>query len=749
MFKKRAKVLSLIIILINLVTFPASSEIVNKINVTGNDRISDQTIIMFSDINLNDDLNLNDLDQILKKIYQSNFFDNVNVSLNNNILSIEVDEKPIIETIRYDGVKSDEIRAEIIKTRILKPRSSYDELSLAEDRNKIFSKFKELGYYFASIDTQVEILGKNKLNLIYTIEKGKKSKIKKITFVGNKIFKDKKLKNIIISEEYKFWKFISGKKFLNENIINLDKRLLKNFYLNKGYRDVSINSSFAKFVNENEFELIYNINAKNKFFFNDIKFDITDDYDEENFSHLEKYFSKIKNKPYSINIIRDIIEKFETIALTEQFESVKITPLESIDENKINLTFKFQETEKFFVEKINIFGNNVTQENVIRNQFEIDEGDPYNEILYNKTINNIKNLGFFSATDAEVQPGSQFNSKVINFSVEEKATGEISLGAGTGTSGATIGFGVKENNFLGKGINLDAFATITEETAKGKFSVKNPNFRNSDKSITTSIEALEIDRTSSTGYKTNKTGFSFGTNFEFYDDLNLGLGISNFYEKIETDSTASALQKTQDGNYWDSFLAVNFDYDKRDQKFQTTDGFRSYYSVNLPMLSDTGTLTNSYNFNYYSELFEENLTNTSFYLAAANSIIDEDIKLSERLYVPGKKLRGFERGRIGPKDGNDYVGGNFITAANITTTLPQLMSNLQQVDFIMFFDAANVWGVDYDSSIDDDGSIRSSIGLGIDWMTPIGPLNFTFAQPLTKESTDQTETFRFNIGTSF
>ena len=140
MFKKRAKVLSLIIILINLVTFPASSEIVNKINVTGNDRISDQTIIMFSDINLNDDLNLNDLDQILKKIYKSNFFDNVNVSLNNNILSIEVDEKPIIETIRYDGVKSDEIRAEIIKTRILKPRSSYDELSLAEDRNKIFSK---------------------------------------------------------------------------------------------------------------------------------------------------------------------------------------------------------------------------------------------------------------------------------------------------------------------------------------------------------------------------------------------------------------------------------------------------------------------------------------------------------------------------------------------------------------------------------------------------------------------------------
>ena len=326
---------------------------------------------------------------------------------------------------------------------------------------------------------------------------------------------------------------------------------------------------------------------------------------------------------------------------------------------------------------------------------------------------------------------------------------DSSLGAGAGTDGATIAFGVKENNFLGKGVGLTAGVTLTEETIKGKFSVKNPNYKNTDKSIYVNFEALEIDRSTEFGYKTNKTGFSFGTDFEVLDDFDFGLGLSNFYEKITTDSSASALQKTQEGNYFDSFLKLDFDNDKRNQKFQTSDGYRSFYSIDVPLVSDTNTLVNSYQYNYYNELFEDNITNASIYLQSANSITGDNIKLSERLYIPGRKLRGFERGKVGPKDGEDYIGGNFVTTANLSTTLPQILSNIQEVDFVMFLDAANIWGVDYDSSIDDDGSFRSSVGLGIDWMTPIGPLNFIFAQPITKEDSDKTQTFRFNLGTTF
>ena len=746
---KHFKFIYLFIFFIFLNSLPVKSEILKDINIEGNQRIPDETIKMFGDVKIKDNINLNEIDKILKNIYDSNFFEDVQVKIENNILNIYVKEKPIIQDVEYQGIKSKTILTEIKSNRILKPKSSFDKNLLQKDRSSILKTLKSMGYFFPSIENLVEDTGNENLNLIYKIELGSKSKIKKISFIGDKIYKDKKLKNIIISEEYKFWKFISGRKFLNENLINLDKRLLKNFYLNKGYYNVKVNTSFAKLVNDNQFELIYNINANEKYYFDNIDLELAIDYDENNFLDLKSTLKKLKGKPYSINNISKIIKKIENIVLREQYESVKVIPLESLIDNKINLTFKIEESEKFFVKKINIFGNNVTQENVIRNQFEIDEGDPFNEILYNKTLNNIKSLGFFKKAEGEIEEIQGDNAKIINISVEEKPTGEISLGAGTGTDGATISFGVKENNFLGKGIGLTAGATLTEETIKGKFSVRNPNYKNTNKSIYVNVEALEIDRSTEFGYKTNKTGFSFGTDFEVLDDFDFGLGLSNFYEKITTDSSASALQKTQEGNYWDSFLKLDFDNDKRNQKFQTSDGYRSFYAIDIPLVSDTNTLVNSYQYNYYKELFEENITNASIYLQSANSITGDNIKLSERLYIPARKLRGFERGKVGPKDGEDYIGGNFVTTANLSTTLPQILSNIQEVDFVMFLDAANIWGVDYDSSIDDDGSFRSSFGVGIDWMTPIGPLNFIFAQPITKESSDKTQTFRFNLGTTF
>ena len=472
------------------------------------------------------------------------------------------------------------------------------------------------------------------------------------------------------------------------------------------------------------------------------------DYDENNFSEIKKQFNEIKGLAYSVNKIEDILEKIDKVVLSEQFESVNANVDENLVDNKLNLTFNIFEDKKVFVERINIFGNNVTSENVIRNQLLIDEGDPFNELLEAKSINNIKSLNFFRSVESVVTDGKDENSKIINIEVQEKPTGEIMAGAGVGTSGSNIVFGVKENNFLGKGIKLDANLNLGTETIKGKFSVNNPNYQNTNKSLNFEVSSTETDRLDNSGYKTNQTGFSIGTRFEYFDDLYLSLGNSFFYEKLETDSTASARQKTQEGDYFDGFIKLNFDYDKRDQKFQTTDGFRSTYSVDLPYVSDSYTLTNTYNYKYFTELYENNISSISFLFQSANSLKDDDIKLSERLYLPSSKLRGFEIGKVGPKDGEDFIGGNFLSAININTTIPQILPNNESTDFLIFMDIANIWGVDYDSSLDDD-KIRSSIGIGIDWFTPIGPLNFSLAQPLSKSSNDRTESFRFNLGTTF
>ena len=322
-------------------------------------------------------------------------------------------------------------------------------------------------------------------------------------------------------------------------------------------------------------------------------------------------------------------------------------------------------------------------------------------------------------------------------------------GAGVGTDGSMISFAVKENNYLGRGIKLKSELNLSEERIDGIFSFTNPNFRNSDKSINGNIQATEIDRLSTSGYKSKKSGFGFGTSFEYQDDLFLGVNQSSYYETIDTDGKASAQLKKQEGNYFDTFINFNFDYDKRNQKFQTTDGFRNFYSLGLPLISENNTLTNNFNSSYYTELYENNITKFSINLSAANSITNDDIKLSERIFIPASKLRGFEAGKVGPKDGTDFIGGNFSSTINISSTLPYIFKNSQNLDALFFTDIGNVWGVDYSSSIEDSNKIRSSVGIGVDWFTPVGPLNFSLAAPLTKANTDRTQNFRFNLGTTF
>jgi outer membrane protein insertion porin family len=741
--------LKIYIFLFLLICNSLTAEIINKIEIKGNQRISSETIKMFANVSLGNDFDSSDFNITLKNLYDSDFFNSIELKIENNILNIYVEEYPIIQNLFIEGIEKKKIKDELIKNISFKPRNSFNKILLEKDKNTITNILKQFGFYFSNTQVLITELEDNKVDLIYKIETGEKSKIRKITFLGNKIFKDNKLKSIILSEEYKFWKFISGKKFLNESIISYDINLLKNFYLNKGYYNVKINSSFAKIIEQNEFELIYNIDPGEKILFNEFKFNFPDDFNLTNYKKLNKIFEDLHLEPYSLNAVQKIIDEIQFITTDEQFESVKATVKENLFDNKINITFNIFETEKSFIKKINILGNNVTEETVIRNQILVDEGDPFNEILFSKSINNIKGLNFFRDVDYNIKVDEEDKSKTIDISIEEKPTGEIFAGAGTGTNGATVSFGVKENNYLGKGLSVDTNANISSDSIRGRFIIENPNYNNSNKSVNFSLQASEDDKLDTYGYKSNRTGFTVGTNFEYYDDLFLGLATENFVEDINVTDKASSKQKKMAGNYLDSFISLNLNYDKRDQKFATSKGYYSFYNIDLPLLSDTGTLNNTYRYKYFSELYEGNDSSFSFLLGSSFSVNDKDIKLSERLFIPGSRLRGFERGKIGPKDGDDFIGGNYMSAINLTSSLPQIFANSQNLDLSIFLDAASVWGIDYDDSISENSEIRTAVGVGLNWTTVVGPLSFSLAQPLTKADTDVTETFRFNLGTTF
>jgi outer membrane protein insertion porin family len=615
-------------------TFSVFSKNYEKIIVNGNDRISDETILVFSEITDDRILNESLINEILKKLYKSGFFKDVNVKLENNNLIINVIENPIIQTVFIKGIKRKKTEESLYEILSLKDRSSYNLSSVNKDENAILNYLKEEGYYFSKITSSYQDLGDNKIDLLYEVELGDKAKISKISFIGDKKFKDSILKNVIVSEEYRFWKFISGKKYLNENLINYDKRLLNNFFKNRGFFNVKIGSSFANYLGNDNFEIIYNISSGEKVYFNEFNVNLPIDYEQSNFDQLNKIFDKFKGEAYSLNAIEKVLKEIDKIVLNEQFEFLKSTVKEQIDGNQINLTFEIGESEKFYVEKINIYGNNITREDVIRNNLLIDEGDAFNELLQTKTINRLKSLNFFSEVNSEIINSTDQNKKIINITVEEKPTGEIMAGAGVGTSGGTISFGVSENNFLGRGIEFSSDISISEETLKGLIALNNPNYKGSNRSLNTSLESTTTDRLTDYGYKSNKIGFSVGSGFEFYDDLYWNTGVSSYIDKLETNSSASTTMKKQEGSYFDTFFNQTFSYDKRNQRYKTTDGFISRFTQNIPIISDTYTLTNSLDYKTYNQWLGENIVSLGFYMKTTNSLNGEDVKLYERLYLP-------------------------------------------------------------------------------------------------------------------
>ena len=739
-----------IILFLTLTITTSVSEIVKSIEVNGNNRISKETIIVFSKINIGQDLSENNLNKIIIDLFETNFFKDVNLSLIDNVLLIQVEENPIIQTLDISGIKNKSLKEKIMEIIILTDRSSYKELFAKRDVNTILNVLRSVGYYFSDVNYIVTYNENNTVDLDYQVTLGDKASINQIRFIGEKIYKDRKLLSVITSEENRFWKVLSNKKFIDKQRISLDQRLLKNFYLNRGYYKAQVNQSYANMLDTKKFDLTFNINSGPKFFFNEFNLLLPEDYNNENFSKLYELFNKLKDKTYSLDKIDEILNEIDKIALNDQFEFISATVNERIvNKNKINFTFEIVESEKKYVETVNIFGNTITREEVIRNSLKVDEGDPFNELLHNKTINELKSKNLFAKVESEVIEGSTKDYKTINITVEEKPTGEISVGAGYGTRGGALGFTIKENNFLGKGVKLITDISYSANSKSANFSYTEPNFAYSGRSLTGNLSSSVVDALDNYGYESKTNELEFSTYYEQYEDFYFSPAISLKHENLTTNSKASDQYEKQKGTYTDITVPYGLIYDKRNSSYQPKEGFISRFEQEIPLVSNTASISNTYNLTKYFSIGDNVINSVDFFVKAVNSISSKDVRVSKRVNLSGKRLRGFEVGKIGPTDNDTYVGGNYAASVNFVSQLPNILPTLQNTDFSFFLDIANVWGVDYSSTLDDNGAIRSAIGVGVDWFTPIGPLNFSLSQAITSEKTDKKETFRFNLGTTF
>ena len=733
---------------LSLIFTNSYSEIVKELKVTGNKRVSTETIKLYGEIDINKDYADKDIDRVLKNLYETNFFEDVKIKIVENVLTIDLKEYPIINQLIIIGEKSNRYREQIKKTIRLKEKRSFIKSYLAKDIERIETLYSSIGYNSSKVEAKIKEIDSSNFDLLFTIERGEKTKISSIRFIGNESIRSSRLRDIVASEEDKFWKIISRNTNFSENLTRLDVRLLSNYYKSLGFYDVKVKSNFAEINQSGNADLIYSIDEGQRYTVNKIAINVDKVFDKKLFFPLNKSFEKQAGDYYSPFKVKKLLDELDELIDDNNLQFVEHNVQEVIKGDSINIIFNVYEGEKKLVERINITGNNITNEDVIRGELILDEGDPFTKLNLEKSIAEIKQRNIFKDVRYDVIDGSENNLKIININVEEKPTGEISAGAGIGTDGGTFAITVKENNWLGEGKAVTFDMQVDAESLAGTISYNDPNYDFLGNSLNYSISSETNDKPDQ-GYENSIISAGIGTSFEQYKDVIASLSLFASRDDLKTDSTASDSLKKQKGSFDELLGEYGFTFDKRNRVFMPTSGSIIKFGQSFPFYADKRSLSNYFSVSGYKTITEDVVGASKFLISNISGLGDDDVRLSKRKFLSSKRLRGFERGKIGPVDGNDHIGGNYSAALNFEANLPNLLPEDTNTDVNLFLDFGNVWGVDYDSSLDDSNKIRSSTGVQAQWNSPIGPMSFTFSKNITKASTDKTQSFNFNIGTTF
>jgi outer membrane protein insertion porin family len=721
-----------------------------KVNIAGNARVNKATIESLVDKKISniDSIYINNL---TKKIYDTDFFADVKISYNNNVLTINVIENPIVNFFYINGIKDTDLD-QVNKIITLKENSIFSSSKLKKDIESTREFLNATGYYQASIVPEVIKIDNNQVNLIINIDKKEISKIKNIYFIGSKFFSNSQLIDVITSSEDGWWKFFSTSA-LSEQRIELDKQLLKDFYKSKSFYDVQIESAFASVDKNNNFTLTFSINSGKKYKFGDYDLKVSGlVIKEEDINEIKNISNKlIKNEFYSPLIINKLNKQVTSFLESKRYDNfeINVQDIKATDTN-INVIIQLNDGQKSLVNKINIKGNTITEEKTIRDNLIISEGDQLNSSKIKKSIDNIKSKQLFSKVEYKIEDSDKKNFKDLNLFVKEQPTGNISAGVGYGTNGGLIEASVNEKNFLGQGINLNFTGRLSADVIRGEISYVDPNYVNSNKELAISLFS-EVDDYQNSGYQNKRAGTRFATKYEVYEDIffrpNFGLQL----DKLEVTGSASSLLRSRQGDFTTTSLGYSFAYDLRDSKFNPTSGSLIYFDQNIAtFLSDIPTVQTGIGAAFYTELFSDKFIGSAkARLANVVAFNDKDVKLSDRIFASSNDLRGFEQRGVGPVDSGDHIGGNNLATLSLKSTFPNPIPESLRATTFLFLDMGNVWGTDYSNTISDSSKLRTTTGIALDVMSPIGPLSFTYSIPLSKASTDKEQNFLFNIGSSF
>ncbi len=722
--------------------------------VQGNNRLDSSVIIRDSLINQNK-TSQKDLSIAIKNLYKTGYYENVNIYKNENIVFIIVKENPLIDKISVEG--NTEISDEIILAELeSKSRNVFSTDLIKNDVKKIQTIYKRSGYFSTFVEPKYIKLDQNRVNLVFEVFEGKEATIKKINFLNNNVFSDSTLRDVVSSTEYRWYEFWGSNDRFDRDRVNYDKDLLKEYYFKNGYIDfkvISANSSLVK--NKKDFIVNFNLSEGNRYKINNVQVDSS--------------IRKLSNKKLSLLLEIEAGDWYDTDKIDKTIQNinektselgyafVEVIPRISKLRNtsKVNITFSIDQGYRIYVDRINIKGNVKTEDKVIRREMELVEGDPFNSLKLRQSEKNVRSTGLFENVEFKVDELSGTNKSAIDVEVTERSTGEFSVGAGfSSLDGALGNIGIKESNVFGQAKELDLQLGLSTRRSSIDLSYTDPYFLDSD--IAAGIDVFNVRRNNKTysGYKHNILGFKLRAGYELIDDFRHISSYTFKRDKIhDIDNNTSIFIREQEGKRTNSIIGQAFQYDKLNDRLNPTDGYRIRLDLDFyGLIGDSEHFLSELKIANFYRMSDGGGLYLGSFLEGGFIASIKDVKINDRFFLNGDRLRGFKNLGIGPRDTStgDALGGEIYYLVRNELNFPLGLPDDLGLSGLVFVDVGSIYNTNSSSSlIKDENRLRASAGIGLTWISPFGPVKFFLSKAILKENYDKKEIFRFSFGTTY
>lgn len=734
----------------------ATGQRIGEIRIIGTQRIEPATIMTYLDVRTGDSMTDDTLDRALKSLFGTGLFADVKLQQAGNVLEVHVVENPVINEITFEGnqkLDDEELLAEIQ----LRPRQVFTRSKVQSDASRLYQVYQRSGRFSVNIDPKIIELDQNRVNLVFEITEGAVTRVKSIRFVGNQHYDDDKLRSVISTKEDRWYKVLSADDRYDPDRLSYDQELLRRYYLSQGYADFRVVAANAELSrNRDSFYLTFTVEEGDRYNIGDIS--ISSQLRNFDANQLRGYVTFNTGDWYNADEIQKSIDQMTDALGDMQFAFVSIRPdVQRKREEKIaDIAFQISETPRVYVERIDINGNVRTLDKVIRRKILVAEGDPFNKTKLEKSEQNIKDLSYFEDVKLESSQGSAPDKTVVDVTVAEQSTGELSIGAGFSTSdGPLLDTSIRERNLLGKGQDLSVGATLAGKRTEFSVSFTEPYFL--DRDFSAGIDAFHTTRDyqEESSFDQKRTGGALRFAYPLSEKWRQGIAYRIENNDItNVKSTASRFVRDQEGNHVTSLIAHTLTYDARDSKLFPTRGLYSWLGTDIAGLGgDAHYFMGKVGSSYFYPVADNWIFNVLGETGLVTSLDGEGVKINERFFLGGQNLRGFSTSGVGPRDRitDDSLGGSYFYRGTAELSFPLGLPKEMGVKGYAFTDAGSLWGLDENSGagVVDENALRAAAGLGVSWRSPLGPIRMDVAYPYVKEDYDDTQTFSFSFGTRF